>query len=141
MVNAVSSGGIGASSKPCDPGIIKTTGCEIMTIAGNANNKINRRIIPNDGNTGATTVTTFTLGGIDIEYRGSVTAATDVTSEAVSSIKSTTGTLNAAGGMFGTIIIDIIALMFIWLAFMAAKGVSKVVSKAIQPFEDMGNKV
>lgn len=35
------------------------------------------------------------------------------------------GTLDAAGGMFGTIIIDVIALVFIWMAFMAAKNVSK----------------
>jgi hypothetical protein len=31
--------------------------------------------------------------------------------------------------------------MFIWLAFMAAKNVSKAVKAAVQPFEDIGNKI
>lgn len=43
--------------------------------------------------------------------------------------------------MFGTIIIDIISLIFIWAAFMAAKNVSKAVNAAVQPFEDMGKKI
>jgi hypothetical protein len=43
--------------------------------------------------------------------------------------------------MFGTIIIDIIALVFIWMAFMAAKNVSKAVQVAVKPFEDIGNQV
>jgi hypothetical protein len=43
--------------------------------------------------------------------------------------------------MFGTIIIDIIALIFIWAAFMAAKNVSKAVKAAVDPFEKMGQKI
>jgi hypothetical protein len=43
--------------------------------------------------------------------------------------------------MFGTLIIDIIALVFIWLAFMAAKNVSKAVAGAIEPFEKIGSQI
>ncbi len=57
------------------------------------------------------------------------------------SANKTTGVLDAAWGIFGTLIIDIIALVFIWMAFMAAKNVSKAVKMAVQPFEDIGNKV
>ena len=45
------------------------------------------------------------------------------------------------GGIFGTIIIDIIALVFIWVAFMAAKNVSKAVKAAVSPFEELGGKI
>ena len=51
------------------------------------------------------------------------------------------GTLDSAGGMFGTIIIDVIALVFIWMAFMAAKNVSKWVRAAVEPFESIGKQV
>lgn len=43
--------------------------------------------------------------------------------------------------MFGTLIIDVIALVFIWISFMAAKNVSKAVGAVAQPFEDMGKKI
>lgn len=55
---------------------------------------------------------------------------------AASEADSTQSALSSAGGIFGTIILDIIALMFIWLAFMAAKNVSKTVQAAIKPFEE-----
>lgn len=48
---------------------------------------------------------------------------------------------STAGGMFGTIILDIIALVFVWASFMAAKNVSKAVKAAIDPFEQMGKKI
>ena len=51
------------------------------------------------------------------------------------------GALDAVGGIFGTLIIDIIALVFIWMAFMAAKNVSKAVAMAVEPFEKIGNQV
>jgi len=58
------------------------------------------------------------------------------------STESTTqGTIDAAGGMFGTLIIDVIALVFIWTAFMAAKGVSKAVAFAVEPFESFGKQI
>lgn len=43
--------------------------------------------------------------------------------------------------MFGTLIVDVIALVFIWMAFMAAKNVSKAVKMAVEPFEKIGSQV
>lgn len=60
---------------------------------------------------------------------------------AASEADSTQSALSSAGGIFGTIILDIIALMFIWLAFMVAKNVSKTVQAAVSPFEDFGKKI
>jgi len=59
----------------------------------------------------------------------------------MSSVNNNSSLLNAAWWIFGTIILNIIALLFIWLAFMAGKWVSKAVSVAVQPFEDLGKKV
>ncbi len=49
--------------------------------------------------------------------------------------------LSLTGNFFWTIILDIIALIFIWIAFMAGKGVNKAAGKAIEPFENMGNQI
>lgn len=38
-------------------------------------------------------------------------------------------------------IIDMIALAFIWMAFMAAKSVTKVARIAVEPFEQAGKKI
>lgn len=43
--------------------------------------------------------------------------------------------------MFGTLIIDVIALVFIWMSFMAAKKVSTAVEAAFEPFEKIGSQV
>lgn len=77
------------------------------------------------------------IAGVSIIFRGLSTNVSDAASLASSS----TSALSAAGGIFGTLITNIIALIFIWMAFMAAKWVSKAVEAAIKPFEDMGNKV
>lgn len=52
-----------------------------------------------------------------------------------------TNILDASSGIFGTIVIDLIALIFVWVAFMAAKGISKAVSTAVKPFEDIGGQI
>lgn len=52
-----------------------------------------------------------------------------------------TGVLDSIGGMFGTVIVDIIALVFIWMSFMAAKNISKAVKAAVEPFEKIGQQV
>lgn len=66
-------------------------------------------------------------------FNGKAGASTD--QAAMDGANSVTGVLNSAGGIFGTLIIDIIALVFIWMAFMAAKNVSKAVAMAVEPFE------
>ena len=73
-----------------------------------------------------------------MEFLGKAGASQD---DALKWANNTTGVLNSAGGIFGTLIIDIIALVFIWMAFMAAKNVSKAVKMAVEPFEKIGQQV
>jgi hypothetical protein len=82
------------------------------------------------------TITTFHWGTIDFIFEWTATNQTQdsTKSQAI-------GTLDSIGGIFWFVIVDIIALTFIWLAFMAAKNVSKAVKAVAQPFEDIGNKV
>lgn len=54
---------------------------------------------------------------------------------------STMSVFSTTGGIFGTIFIDIIALVFLWVSFMAAKGVSKAAGAAMEPFENMGKQI
>ncbi len=75
--------------------------------------------------------------GIKYVYTWKATNASDMRQ----SINNISGWLSAAGGIFWTIVIDIIALVFIWMAFMAAKWVNKTISKVLDPFEQMGKKV
>jgi hypothetical protein len=100
---------------------------------GSPDNKITREIMK-DGNEPYSR-TTFTYGDINMFFYGSASNSDSAKDSTIP------GTLDALGGMFGTLIIDIIALVFIWLAFMAAKNVSKAVSMAVQPFEEIGKKV
>ncbi len=85
-------------------------------------------------------VTTVNIGGdkdenrISYEFKGSVQWWEPI-------LWSVTSALWSTGNLFGTIILDIIALIFIWIAFMAGKWVSKAAGKAIEPFEQMGNKL
>lgn len=107
--------------------------CEILNIMWSADNKITRKIEkPNTPD--AYTNTKFEYGGIQFYFFGKATNQTNTTSTAI-------GAIDAVGGMFGTLIVDVIALVFIWMAFMAAKNVSKAVKMAVQPFEDIGNKI
>ncbi len=57
------------------------------------------------------------------------------------SASSTMNVFSTTGGIFGTVFIDIIALVFLWVSFMAAKGVSKAASAAMEPFEKMGKQI
>lgn len=49
--------------------------------------------------------------------------------------------LNVSGGIFGTILVNLIALVFIWMAFMAAKSINSIVNTVAQPFEAVGSQV
>lgn len=102
------------------------TECKI-TLFGNAENTITSKTENNK------TETTAVVGGASYTFRGDVTSG-NTTGNIMSA-------LNMAGGIIGTIIVDIIALVFIWVAFMAAKGVSKVAAAAFAPFEEIGNKM
>jgi hypothetical protein len=102
------------------------TECSI-TLFGNPENTIK------SVKAGDKTTTTATVWGASYIFTGDVTSGS-ATGDIVSA-------LNLAGWIIGTIIINIIALIFIWVAFMAAKGVSAVAKAAFEPFEAMGNKL
>lgn len=80
------------------------------------------------------TTTTFKWWDISVDFIGKATNQTDTKSTA-------SGSIDSLGGMFGTLIIDIIALVFIWLAFMAAKNISTAVKAALDPFEKIGSSI
>jgi hypothetical protein len=137
MISAVSSGKAMSGWKECTKAMIEGDGCTLITIAGNDANTISRRI---DTSSGRTTVNTIKFGGITTIMKGKAGAAKDAAVEA-GSASTVMSVLNSAWGILGTLIVDIIALVFIWLAFMAAKNVSKAVAGAIEPFEKIGSQV
>lgn len=103
-----------------------------LVLFGNPNNKITSEIITE--NNKSTSQTTVMIGDVKWIFKGSAVNTGDTNTQVYSAIDS-------AGNVLGTIIIDIIALVFIWAAFMAAKWVSKAVDAAVQPFENMGKKI
>ena len=121
----------GGDGKWNNNGDCKAAPCRIELMS-NPKNYISSFQVDNKNGTVETT-NEIAFWGITYIYKWSVTAA-EYTAGAQS-------VLSSAGGIFGTIIIDIIALVFIWVAFMAAKWVSKTVSAAITPFENMGKKI
>lgn len=106
-------------------------GCQIAGLFWNGNNKIIRGL--KDG----IEYNIISVAGIDMTFRGKAKSDKSSAEEA----NTVMNALDSTGGLFGTIIIDIIALIFIWVAFMAAKNVSKAVSAAVQPFEDLGKSI
>jgi hypothetical protein len=153
----------------CNQSMLENGWCKIVGIMWNPKNKIVRSVIGKwysekqsypdflsgpdvSGNTDVSskdivqksnstleTRNIVSIWGIDLIFRGSI-RATDIDSYAKSA-NDTMSIIGAGGGIFGTIIVDIIALLFIWMAFMAAKTVNRVVSAAAAPFEDLGKKV
>ncbi len=109
----------------CNP-----TECKI-TLFGNKDSTITTKA--EGTSTGKIIKTTITTGGASYSYIGDVTSG-NPTGNIMSAI-------NMWGGILGTIIVDIIALIFIWVAFMAAKGVSKVAATAFAPFEQIGERM
>jgi hypothetical protein len=155
----------------CDTKQLESTeGCKIVGIMGNPDNKIVRKVTrwvysesqqqsdflsgPDISGTPEVwsneiadktknwvfeTQNIISIGGIDFIFKGNIKAS-DI-GDYAKSTSDTVSVIGAGGGIFGTIIVDIIALLFIWMAFMAAKWVNKVVSAAAAPFEDLGKKV
>lgn len=99
-----------------------------INIMWSAENKIESRL--KDGKT----ETVVSIGWISYKWEWSVSPSEWSTA----TVKSA---LWATGNLFGTIIIDIIALVFIFIAFMAGKWVSKAAGKAMEPFENLGKKI
>lgn len=112
-------------------------GCKV-TLMWNAENTIETTLqesIEDGGPPSKFTQTIIKFWGMEYWYYWSVTWVT------WGMWKMLPSALSAAWWMFGTIIIDIIALIFIWTAFMAAKNVTKVAKAAIEPFEKIWNRV
>lgn len=105
---------------------------------GNPQNSISRKIVKlDDKKEDLTTVTTVRIGGIAMNFYGKAGGI----SQEVENVNNTSSVIAAAGGIFGTMIINVIALAFMWIAFMAAKNVSKTVSKVVSPFEEIGKSI
>lgn len=122
----------------CTDPLLKWAWCTIASLMGNDENKIRRKLVgPVDGK--YTTVNEVLIGWITFVFKWKIGWSTDI--GAAESVNNTTSIISSTGGIFGTIIVDIIALLFIWMAFMAAKWVNKVVAAAAQPFEDMGKSI
>lgn len=116
-------------------------GCTILWLFGNDNNKVVRRITGDAPN--QKTMNEIHIAGITINMEWNIVNPTDknaIDKEATAA-SSTMSVFSTTGGIFGTIFIDIIALVFLWVSFMAAKGVSKAASAAMEPFEKMGKQI
>jgi hypothetical protein len=96
-----------------------------MTLFGNASSKI----------TSANGKTDVEFWGMTFSFSWNVGGTSGVGMSEVNSV------FGKVWGFFGTIIVNIIAIIFIWVAFMAGKWVSKAVSAAIEPFEQMGKSI
>ena len=121
-------------AKTTNPSDCDDTKCRI-TMFGIPDNYIETKIED------AKTNTTVAFGWITMEFIGKAYNTKANWDAPTNWTEVAKNTLTAIGGIFGTIVIDIIALIFIWVAFMAAKWTSKAVGKAIEPFENMGKKV
>lgn len=109
-----------------------------MTMFGNKDNKIIRGITENPTDKSKEVVNIVRIAWLNLIF---IWKATNTPWEMVKDIKAINWWLDSAGWIFWTIIINIIALIFVWMAFMAAKSISKVAETAFQPFEDMWKKI
>lgn len=155
IISAVTSGGtksISASQQCTTSKLTTPEWCTLVGIMGNPNNKITRRItnfdeftnyaMDNNSSSSAPdwkTENIISIGGINIIFKWTIKSNEDLAY--ADTANNITSAIGSAGGIFGTIIVDLIAIMFIWIAFMAAKWINKVVSAAAKPFEELGNKV
>lgn len=99
---------------------------------GNPENTINRRVVESGDGT-ETLETSITIGGFEMKFLGRATSLSDVSDGANNIVNM----LDTGGGIFGTMIVNLIGLVFIWVAFMAAKNISKVASAVAKPFEEV----
>jgi hypothetical protein len=142
MISAIQSSNEKGVGKTCD--LTSTEWCTINIMGSTSDNTIKRTWKLDNTSNGTTsqdsknyiTNTDITWWGMTWNFQWkAINQWSDATKTTA------TGALDAIGGMFGTLIIDIIALVFIWMAFMAAKNVSKAVAGAIEPFEKIGSQV
>jgi hypothetical protein len=125
----------------CDAAMLKPGGpwCTLAYLMGNPENKIVRKTEETKDKK-YLTINEVVVWWVTFTFKGAIWWATDLGAQA-QAVSETTSIISATGGVFGTIIVDIIALLFIWVAFMAAKGVNRVVGIAAKPFEEMGTQI
>jgi hypothetical protein len=140
IISAVSNSKTSGSSTPCNVEALEKSWCDIAKLMGSDKNKITRKVQKVEWSNSWTTTNTIQWGDVKINFIGKA-GASQGPEAAAETVDQMTGVLDSAGGIFGTLIIDIIALVFIWLAFMAAKVVNKAVASAIEPFEKIGSQV
>lgn len=114
-------------------------GCKILGFMGNDNNKI-VKILEDNWGSNYITVNKVIIWWITFKFYGEPVWQAWV-AKVVEDANNSTGVIWSASGTIGTLIVDIIAIIFIWVAFMAAKGISKAVSAVVDPFEKMGKNI
>lgn len=131
-----STGSNNPSVQPCTPTLLTGQGCEIDSVV-----KVNRKLVP-DGDK-YRTVNEVKIGTMTIVFKWkSYVSKDDAAIQAMAnSINWSLNALDAAGGIFGTLILDIIAIVFIWMAFMAAKWMNKIIWAVLDPFENFGKEI
>lgn len=115
----------------------KWESCKVAKIMGNPNNKIMRKLEKSKETWDMISVTEFHWWGLKVKSYGAATNADAVAKE----VENQQWLLSAVGGTFGVIVLDFIAIAFIWIAFMAAKGVSKTAGAIMNPIENAGKQL
>lgn len=105
-----------------------------VTLFWVSDNYIETKLISTDDWKSQQTITTVKMWELETVFNGK---AYPTDASGWNTAQNISKWLNVLGPLFGTIVIDIIALIFIWAAFMAAKWTSKAVAWAIKPFEDL----
>ncbi len=108
--------------------------CQVAKIMGNPENKIVRTLEPGKNPNEKVSLATFHWGGLKMKWYGESQTAAQTAKE----VEAQKWTLSTIGGAFGVIVLDFIAIAFIWIAFMAAKGVSKTAKTIMDPIENAG---
>ena len=114
------------------------SGCQIIWLFWNDANKVIKKAITMESND-VISLNQVLIWGVRIDFYGKVKWGTE--KSLADDANNATWVLGWVGGIFWTLIVDILALIFIWVAFMAAKWVSKAVAAAIDPFEKMGQQI
>lgn len=121
----------------CDGAKIRSdAGCTIDSAL-----KITRKVVADpEGSNNYITVSEMEISTLTVEFKWKLNVTQNI-DEMAQGVNSTRNALDSAGGIFGTLILDIIAIVFIWMAFMAAKWMNKIIWAVLDPFENFGKEI
>lgn len=132
------------NAAPCDNAMMQPgwAGCSILNIMWWGANYIKKKVEERDdwNNKINISVTEVLMWWLTFKFYGSSVSDNELANMA-NNVNGYKSALSATGSVFWTLIIDMISLIFIWSAFMAAKNVSNVAKAAFAPFEAIGTKV